>query len=85
MRQCIPNLMKCLWTSKPSLSKADYIVKMKLTPYESSKSITIWGAYQAFWKKIEKEVLSNRKVADLVILDQNPLKIEPHEVEGYFK
>jgi predicted amidohydrolase YtcJ len=44
------------------------------------KSITIWGAYQHF-EENRKGSLVEGKLADLVILDQNPLKIDPMKLK----
>lgn len=48
----------------------------RLTPYEALKSITIWGAEQ-FFEEDRKGTLTVGKFADMVVLDKNPLKIDP--------
>lgn len=74
----LPNLMMILWTSVNRVTRSGDILgeEEKLTPYEAMKAITIWGAYQHF-EEDRKGTLSEGKLADLVILDQNPLKIDP--------
>ena len=52
----------------------------RLTPYEALKAITVWSAYQHF-EEDEKGTLENGKLADLVILDKNPLKVNPDEIK----
>ncbi len=73
-----PNLMMILWTTVNRLSRSGAIIgeEERLTPYEALKAITIWGAYQHF-EEDRKGTLTPGKLADLVILDQNPLKVDP--------
>ncbi len=73
-----PNLMMILWTTVNRVSRSGKIIgpDERLTAYEALKSITIWGAYQHF-EEDRKGTLTAGKLADLVILDQNPLKVEP--------
>lgn len=73
-----PNLMMILWTTVNRVSRSGEIIgpEERLTPYEAMKSITIWGAFQHF-EEDKKGSLKEGKLADLVILDQNPLKIDP--------
>lgn len=51
----------------------------RVTPYEALKSITEWAAYQYFDEDI-KGTIAEGKLADLVILDQNPLKVAPQNL-----
>lgn len=46
----------------------------RLTAYEALKAITIWGAIQHFEEPI-KGTLSPGKIADIVVLDANPLTV----------
>ena len=44
-----------------------------LTPYEALQAITSWSAYQHF-EEDQKGTLEEGKLADMVILEKNPLK-----------
>ncbi|WP_299781681.1 amidohydrolase [uncultured Formosa sp.] len=72
----LPNLMRVVWTAVNRTSRSGAIIgeKERLTPYEALKAITIWSAYQHF-EENEKGTLEKGKLADLVILDKNPLKV----------
>jgi hypothetical protein len=74
----LPNLMMILWTTVNRISRSGAIIgeSERLTPYEALKSITIWGAYQHF-EEGNKGTLAAGKLADMVILDKNPLKVDP--------
>ena len=48
----------------------------RLTPMQALKAMTIDAAYQHF-EEASKGSLEVNKLADLVILDKNPLKVEP--------
>ncbi len=74
----LPNLMMILWTTSNRLSRSGKVMgpDERLSVYEALKSITIWGAYQFFEEK-QKGTLKEGKLADLVILDKNPLKVDP--------
>ncbi|WP_296698409.1 amidohydrolase [Algoriphagus sp.] len=74
----LPNLMMILWTTVNRVSRSGEIIgaEERLTPYEALQSITIWSAYQHFEEE-KKGSLVAGKLADLVILDKNPLKVDP--------
>lgn len=73
-----PNLMMILWTTVNRVTRSGTVLgpEERLTPYEALKSITIWGAEQ-FFEEDKKGSLKAGKLADLVILDKNPLKVDP--------
>jgi predicted amidohydrolase YtcJ len=73
-----PNLMMILHTTVNRISRSGKIIgpKEKLSPYQALQSITIWGAWQHF-EENTKGTLKAGKLADLVILDKNPLKVDP--------
>ena len=52
----------------------------RLTPYEALQAITSWSALQHF-EEDRKGTLEAGKLADLVILDANPLKVEQDAIK----
>jgi predicted amidohydrolase YtcJ len=67
-----------LWTSVNRLSRTGQPVGegQRITPYEGLRALTAYGAYEYFEEK-SKGTLEAGKIADLVILDKNPLKVDP--------
>ena len=53
----------------------------RLTPYEALKCITEWSAYQHFEEE-SKGTLEVGKLADLVILDSNPIKVDIENIKN---
>ena len=51
----------------------------KITPYEALRAITFNGAYQ-YGEEDLKGTLEAGKLADLVVLDRNPLAVDPREI-----
>ena len=78
----LPNLMRVVWTAVNRTSRSGAVIgeTERLTPYEALQAITIWSAYQHF-EEDRKGSLSPGKLADLVILDQNPLKVNPDAIK----
>ena len=78
----LPNLMRVLWTAVARTSRSGKVIgeDERLTPYEALQAITIWSAYQHF-EEDKKGSLEKGKLADLVILDKNPLKINPKDIK----
>ena len=72
----LPNLMRMVGISVERKSRSGQVIgpNEKLTPYEALKAITIWSAYQHF-EEHTKGTLEEGKLADMVILDKNPLKV----------
>jgi predicted amidohydrolase YtcJ len=66
-----------LWTSVNRVSRNGVVVgeAERITAYEGLKAQTINGAYEYFEEDI-KGSLKAGKMADLVILDKNPLKVD---------
>ena len=78
----LPSLMRVVWTAVERTSRSGKVIgpDQRLTPYEALQAITIWSAYQHF-EEDKKGSLENGKLADLVILSDNPLKIEANLIK----
>jgi len=74
----LPNLMQVMWATVNRVSRSGKVIgpDERLTPIEALKSITLWGAYEHFEEKT-KGSIEVGKLADLVILDRNPLTVDP--------
>ena len=79
----LPNLLRVIWTAVNRTSRSGEVIgeKEKLTPYEALKAITDWSAYQHF-EEDKKGTLEIGKIADMVILDKNPLKVLPDAIKN---
>ena len=53
----------------------------RVSPYNALRSVTVYGAFQIKEEKT-KGTLEVGKLADLVILDRNPLKVEPTTIKS---
>ena len=78
----LPNLMRVIWTATNRVSRSGKIIgkNERLTPYEALKCITEWSAYQHF-EEDNKGTLEVGKLADLVILNANPLKVKLNDIK----
>lgn len=78
----LPNLMRVVWTAVERKSRSGKVIgpTERLSPFEALKAITIWSAYQHF-EEDRKGTLEEGKLADLVILDKNPLKVAPADIK----
>ncbi len=79
----LPNLMRVVWTAVNRTSRSGQIIGEgeRLTPYEALQGITSWSAFQHFEEDL-KGTLEETKLADMVILDQNPLKVPADEIKN---
>ena len=79
----LPSSIMILHTAVNRVSRTGDIIgpDERISPYEALSSITKWAAYQYF-EGDTKGTLKEGKLADLVILDKNPLKIDPMEIRS---
>lgn len=77
----LPNLMQVMWATVNRTSRSGKVMGSdeRLTPIEALKAITLWGAYEHFEEKT-KGSLEPGKLADMVILSDNPLTIDPTKI-----
>jgi predicted amidohydrolase YtcJ len=74
--------MMMLWSAVNRISRggAEIGPDQRITPLEGLKAMTIWAAEQ-YGESATKGTLESGKLADLVILDQNPLKVDPKGIK----
>jgi len=78
-----PDMMHLVWTAVNRESRSGRTIGAaeRATPYEALKAITDHAAYQYFEER-DKGTLEPGKLADLVILDANPLKVKRSEIRN---
>ncbi len=76
-----PDLLEAAWCAVNRVTKAGAQLDedQKVTPYEAMRAITFNGAYQ-YGEEDLKGTLEAGKLADLVVLDRNPLAVDPREI-----
>jgi predicted amidohydrolase YtcJ len=67
--------------NRKTRSGVDIGPQEKLTPMEALRAYTINGAYASFEEKI-KGSIEPGKLADLVILSENPCEVDPWEIRN---
>lgn len=77
------NPLFTIWSAVNRVSRSGQVIgeKEKATPYLALQAITSNAAYE-FFEEDSKGTLSEGKLADFVILDKNPLKVEPMEIKN---
>lgn len=71
-----------LWSAVNRVSRSGQVIGEgeRVTPLEGLKTQTIWAAEQ-YQEQASKGSLEAGKLADLVILDRNPLKVDPMAIK----
>lgn len=74
--------MMVVWTAVNRVSRNGETIGAaeRVSPYEALKAITINAAYQYF-EEDSKGSLEEGKLANLVVLEQNPLKVDPMTIK----
>ncbi|MEM8521360.1 amidohydrolase [Flavobacterium sp. PL12] len=72
-----------IWTAVNRVSRSGQVIgaSERTTPYLALQAITAFAAYELFDEKL-KGTLTTGKLADFVILDKNPLKVQPMEIKN---
>ncbi|WP_341908440.1 amidohydrolase [Fluviicola taffensis] len=72
-----------LWTSVNRISRNGKIIgkNQRITPYQGLQALTIHAAYQYF-EEDTKGSLKKGKLADLVVLDKNPLRVKATAIKS---
>jgi len=70
-----------MWATVNRVTRSGKVLgaEERLTPEEALKAVTLWGAWQHFEDE-DKGSITPGKRADLVILSDNPLTIEPMRI-----
>ncbi len=73
-----PNHLVVVWSAVNRVSRSGVVVgpDERIAPLEAIKAVTINAAYQYF-EEASKGSIETGKRADLVILDANPMKVDP--------
>jgi hypothetical protein len=74
--------MFMLWSAVNRISRGgeEIGIDQRITPLEGLKAMTLWGAEQ-YGEEASKGSLEAGKLADLVVLDRNPLKVDPKDIK----
>ncbi len=77
----LPNLMQVVWATVNRVSRSGAVIgaNERVSALEAMKMVTLWGAEQ-FGEQDSKGSLEPGKLADMVILSDNPLTIDPMKI-----
>lgn len=77
-----PNMLETIWCAVNRITKSGVLLgeEERVSPLDALKAVTKNAAYQYFEEDI-KGTLKEGKLADLVILDKNILKVDPMKIK----
>ncbi|MFR9071353.1 MAG: amidohydrolase family protein [Paraclostridium sp.] len=77
-----PNILETILCSVNRVTKNKLLLGKdeRISPLDAIKAVTINGAYQYF-EENTKSSIKECKLTDLIILDKNPLKVNPMDIK----
>jgi predicted amidohydrolase YtcJ len=78
----LPSSIMVLYSTVNRISRSGDVIgpDERISAYDALRSLTSWAAFQYF-EDDKKGTLTKGKLADLVILDKNPLKVAPQAIK----
>ena len=77
-----PDVMRLLWIAVNRETRSGFVLgpDQRLTPAQALHAVTLGAAYQYFEEDIKGSITPGKR-ADLVILDANPLTVDPGDIK----
>ena len=77
-----PDMLHAVWTAVNRVTRSGRVIgeDQRISAYDALKGITINAAY-AYFEEDSKGSIKEGKRADLVVLDANPLKVDPMAIK----
>lgn len=78
-----PDMLHSVWCAVNRISRGGRRIgeAQKVDVYQALRAVTVEGAYQYFEEK-KKGTLEKGKIADMVVLSESPLEIDPMEIRN---
>jgi hypothetical protein len=75
-------MMRLMWVAVNRETRSGHVLgpDQRVTPMEALRAITLSAAYQYFEEDVKGSIAPGKR-ADLVILDANPLTVEPDAIK----
>jgi len=76
-----PDPMHVWWSAVNRVTRSGFVLgpDQRISPMDALRALTIWPAWQHFDEKIRGSITVG-KLADFVVLDANPLTIDPMKI-----